>query len=286
MTTRYSASRGFCRGSILGLLVLVGAVGCASERTADSTGARTLDDILKAGTIRIGLNPKIPPRALYDDHNEIVGFEVDVAAEIGRMLGVEVDLVVVGSPDRIPFVALGKVDAVMGAMTRDSKRAKVIDFSVPIHSSSYGVLTRKETGITTWQQLDDENITLVQVRGTVTVEIVKRLLPKANLLLLDNYTDRDRALAQGRADASVDGIDTLAFRLSLAFSNVDWHWFATPGLRPPDYSGFGVAKGNDTLRDWLNIAVYEMHESGFITTRWQEWFGAPMATPVPVTPFF
>ena len=286
MKTRCSASRGICRGSILGLLALVGAGGCASERTADSTGARTLDDILKAGTIRIGLNPKIPPRALYDDQNEIVGFEVDVAAEIGRMLGVEVELVVVGSPDRIPFVALGKVDAVMGAMTRDSKRAKVINFSVPIHTSSYGVLTRKETGITTWQQLDDENITLVQVRGTVTVEIVRRLLPKANLLLLDNYTDRDRALAQGRADASVDGIDTLGFRLSRAFSNVDWYWFATPDFRPPDYSGFGVAKGNDTLRDWLNVAVYEMHESGFITTRWQEWFGAPMATPVPFTPFF
>ena len=107
--------------------------------------------------------PKIPPRAPDDDQNEIVGFEVDVASEIGRLLGVDVELVVVGSPDRIPFVALGKVDAVMGAMTRDSKRAKVIDFSVPIHTSSYGVLTRKDTGITTWQQLNHENITLVQV---------------------------------------------------------------------------------------------------------------------------
>ena len=286
MKTPCWASRGILGGSVLGLVVLVGAGGCASEGITDRTGARTLDDILKAGTIRIGLNPKIPPRALYDDRNEIVGFEVDVASEIGRLLGVDVELVVVGSPDRIPFVALGKVDAVMGAMTRDARRAKVIDFSVPIHTSSYGVLTRKDTGITAWQQLNHENITLVQVRGTVTVEIVKRLLPQARLLLLDNYTDRDRALAQGRADASVDGIDTLGFRFTRAFSDVDWYWFATPDFRPPDYSGFGVAKGNDTLRDWLNVAVYEMHESGFIATRWEEWFGAPMATPVPFTPFF
>lgn len=286
MKKRCLASRSICRWPILGLLALLGAGGCASDGTTDSTGARTLDDILKAGTIRIGLNPKIPPRTLYDEQNEIVGFEVDVAAEIGRLLGVEVEIVVVGSPDRIPFVALGKVDAVMGAMTRDSKRAKVIDFSVPIHTSSYGVLTRKDTGITTWQELNDENITLVQVRGTITVEAVKELLPKADLLLLDNYTDRDRALAQGRADASVDGIDTLAYKFSRSFTDVDWHWFATPDLRSPDYAGFGVAKGNDTLRNWLNVAVYEMHESGFITTHWQEWFGTPMATPVPVTPFF
>ncbi len=268
------------------LLVLLGAGACASDVGTSGPGARTLDDILKAGTIRIGLNPRIPPRALYDDQNEIVGFEPDVAAEIGRRLGVNVELVVVGSPDRIPFVALGKLDAVMGAMTRDSRRAKVIDFSVPIHSSTYGVLTRKDTRITTWRELNDERITLVQVRGTVTVEIVRQMLPEANLLLLDNYADRDRAIAQGRADASVDGIDTLIYRFAQAFTDVDWHWFETSDLRPPDFAGFGVAKGNDTLRDWLNVAVYEMHASGFIDSHWEEWFGAPMATPVPVTPFF
>lgn len=66
--------RGIVGGAVLGLVVLVGAGGCAPEGTTDRTGARTLDDILKAGTIRIGLNPRIPPRALYDDRNEIVGF--------------------------------------------------------------------------------------------------------------------------------------------------------------------------------------------------------------------
>jgi polar amino acid transport system substrate-binding protein len=202
------------------------------------------------------------------------------------MLEVDVELVVLGPSDRIPFVALGKVDAVMGAMTRDAKRAKVIDFTVPIHSETYGVVTRKETGITRWQQLNSEQVTMVQVRGTVTVEIVKALMPKARLLLLDNYEDRDRALAQGRADASLDGIDTLAYRLGRLFKDVNWHWFSTPDLRPPSYAGFGVAKGNDTVRDWLNLALYELHTSGFITEHWAKWFGSPMAVAVPVTPYF
>ena len=57
MKTPCWASRGILGGSVLGLVVLVGAGGCASEGTTDRTGARTLDDILKAGTIRIGLNP-------------------------------------------------------------------------------------------------------------------------------------------------------------------------------------------------------------------------------------
>ena len=57
MKTPCWASRGILGGSVLGLVVLVGAGGCASEGTTDRIGARTLDDILKAGTIRIGLNP-------------------------------------------------------------------------------------------------------------------------------------------------------------------------------------------------------------------------------------
>ena len=67
--------------------------------------AATLDEILKAGVIRIGVNPTLPPRALYNDKNEIDGFEPEIAVEIARKLGVKLELVSVGSPDRIPFVA-------------------------------------------------------------------------------------------------------------------------------------------------------------------------------------
>ena len=82
--------------------------------------AATLDEILKAGVIRIGVNPTLPPRALYNDKNEIDGFEPEIAREIARKLGVKLELVAVGSPDRIPFVASGKIDAVMGSLSRTS----------------------------------------------------------------------------------------------------------------------------------------------------------------------
>ena len=248
--------------------------------------ARTLDEILKSGEIRVGVNPTLPPRALYNEKNEIAGFEPEIAEEIAKKLGVKLVLVVVGSPDRIPFVATGKVDFVMGAMSRTAERGKVIDFTVPVHSENFGVVTRKDTGITTWQQLNDEKITLVQVRGTVSIPIIQAKMPKAKMLLLDNYQDRDRALAQKRADASVDGLDSLSYRLPRTFKDVDWAWFGTPDLVEPHYSSLGVAKGNTTLRDWLNLALYELHEAHFIEEKWKEWFGSPMTSKVPLSPWF
>ena len=40
--------------------------------------ARSLDDILKSGVLKMGVNPSLPPLAKYDDKNNIVGFDPDI----------------------------------------------------------------------------------------------------------------------------------------------------------------------------------------------------------------
>jgi polar amino acid transport system substrate-binding protein len=246
--------------------------------------AATLDEILKSGEIRVGVNPTLPPRASYDDKNEIDGFEPAVAREIARQLGVKLVLVPVGSPDRIPFLAANRVDIVMGAMSRTPDRAKVIDFTVPLHSENYGIITRGDTGITSLADLNKDDVTLAQVRGTVTVPMLATLAPKAKLLLLDNYDDRDRAIAQGRAVASVDGIDTAAYRLK-KYGNATWKMIALPQLGVT-WDCLGIQKGNDTLRNYLNVVLFSMHSSGFVEHQWETWFGRAMDTKVPASPYF
>ena len=256
----------------------------AMPGSAELAQARSLDDILKAREIRIGVNPTLPPRALFNDKNEIDGFEPDLAKVLAEKLGVKLTLVPVGSPDRIPFVATDKVDLVMGAMSRTSERAKVIDFTVPIHSENYGIVTTEGKPFAKLSDLNNENVTLVQVRGTTAIPYIQRNLPKAKLLLLDNYNDRDRALAQGRADASFDGIDAVAYRLKI-YPTVKFKIIPVPEWGVT-YSSFGVAKGNASLKDWTTIALYELHTSGVVEQLWEKWFLRPMDTKVPVTPYF
>ncbi|CAM2862676.1 transporter substrate-binding domain-containing protein [Komagataeibacter xylinus] len=269
-------------GIMVRLACLVGIMFVALP--AGPAWARSLDEILHAGTIRVGINPTLPPLALFDEKNELVGFDVDLAQEVASKLGVKLEIVQVSAPDRVPFVASGRVDVVLGGMTRDTLRAKVIDFSVPINSENYGIITREDKSFSKLSDLDNDNITLVQVRGGAVISFIQKNLPKAHLILLDNYNDRDRALAQGRGDASFDRIDSMEYRLKI-FPAIKWKIIPSPEFGVT-YSGFGMEKGNYSLRDWLNIALYELHTSGMIETLWEKWFLRPMDTKVPVTPYF
>jgi polar amino acid transport system substrate-binding protein len=248
-----------------------------------SAQARPLDEILKSGTLRVGVNPTLPPLAKFDEKNQIVGFDVDFATEIAKMLGVKLEVVQVGSPDRIPFVATGKIDFVMGAMTRTPDRAKVIDFTVPAHTEVFGALTTEAKPFKNWKELDSANVTLVQVRGTTPVKFIEDNLKSAKVVLLDNYTDAIRALAQGRGDAMIDVIDFVGEQMN-RYKDVKWKVMETP--IDVYYCSLGVSKTATGLKDWLNVAIFEMHRRGKIDELWMKWFGIKMLYPTGFTPYF
>lgn len=245
--------------------------------------AKSLDEILQAKEIRVGINPTLQPLGIFNDKNEIDGFDRDVAQAIADDLGVELKIVKVGSPDRIPFVSSDKIDFVMGAMTRNPKRAQIIDFTLPVHTEVFGVLTTSENKRADWKDYNDPDITLVQVRGTTPVPFIEENLPKAKVLLLDNYPDVIRAIAQGRGQAMLDVVDFM-WDHTKTHKNVKWEVVETPVN--VYFCCLGIAKGNYTLRDWLNVELFELHRSGKIDGYWEKWFGAPMVFKVPASPWF
>jgi polar amino acid transport system substrate-binding protein len=197
---KYANRRSFMAASSITLIS-----GLASWSSLAS--ARTLAEILASKKLVVGVNPTLPPLGIFNDKNEIDGFDVDVARKFGELLGVKTEIVQVGSPDRIPFVSSGKIDAVLGAMTITAERQKVIDFTIPLHTEILGVLTTKAKSYKEMMDLNDASVRLVQVRGSTPVKLAQEKLPKAQLLLLDNYPDAVRAIAQGRADAMIDVMD-------------------------------------------------------------------------------
>lgn len=257
---------------------LVAAAGLASAPVE----ARSLDEIIKSGTIRVGVNPTLPPLGKFDDKNQITGFDVDFATDIAKMLGVKLEVVQVGSPDRIPFVVSGKIDFVMGAMTRNPDRAKVIDFTVPVHTEVLGVLTTKANLKPDWKDYNTAETTFVQVRGSTPVKFIEDNLKNAKVTLLDNYPDAVRALAQGRGTAMIDVIDFMGEHMQR--HKVEWQIVDTPV--DIYYCGLGVAKDAAGLKDWLNVAIFEMHRRGKTAELWKKWFGMDMIKPVGATPYF
>src|SRR5262249_55242386 len=265
---------GMTRRGAIRLLAAVIVVGAVVGSPASGTG-RTLEEIFKAGEIRVGVNPTLPPLALLNDKNELDGFDVEVATLLAKKLGVKLVLERVGSPDRIPFVVSDKIDFVMGTMTRTAERAKVIDFTRPVHTEQFGVLLTGRKPFKTMADLNKESVTLIQVRGTTPVAYIEKNLPKAKVVLLDNYPDVIKALADGRGDGLIDVVDFVGKYMN-QYKNVKWQVLATGSPTDVYYCALGVQKGNYSLRDWLNVAIFELHRDGLIDEAWAKWFGRPM----------
>jgi polar amino acid transport system substrate-binding protein len=167
-------------------------------------------------------------------------------------------------------------------MTRNPERAKVIDFTLPVHTEVFGVLTTEDKGFTDWKELNTPDVTLVQVRGSTPVKFIEENLPEAEVLLLDNYPDVVRALAQGRGDALLDVIDFVGDHMNK--HDVSWKIVETPV--DIYYCSIGVAKNSTNLKDWLNVAIFELHRDGVVDDLWVKWFKREMIREVGVSPWF
>lgn len=274
----------------IGLLSLLAISACVgpSDGSDPTTGresgnTRSLDAILREGTIRIGVNPNFPPMSSYGVSNELEGFDVDVGRMIAEALGVEAHFVNTETAQRVPFLLSNRIDIALGALTRTPDRAKLISFTVPLHTESMGVITTDRIDATSWKDLDSEDITLVNMRGNLSVELLKSRLPKPEVLLVDANADTIRAIAQGRADALVENVD---FFLDFTnnYSEVNWRVLDDPIYVA--WCAIGLKKNSPELKGFLDILLFELHSDGSIGTAWEKWYGAPMAVPIEPEPYF
>ena len=245
--------------------------------------ARSLDEILKSGVIRVGVNPNLAPMARYNEANQIVGFDVDVANRIGEALKVKVELVAVVSQQRVPLIVADRIDICLGALARTSERTKLIDYTVPLHTEAMAVLTTDKVKFTNWREFNVETITLANTRGNSTVEFLQQTFPKAKMLLVEATQDVVRSVAQGRADAVIENID---FFMAFTKNYPDVKWKVLPETIRVAYDGIGLQKGNNELRTYLNTLLYEMHTSDFVNATWEKWYGSPPTAKVTPIPYF
>lgn len=264
-----SASR---RGVLALLLAIALGLGLPAQAQV-----RNLSDIQESGTLRVGVNPNFPPMSSYGMTNQLEGFDVDIARRIAEQLNVKLRLVPTAAQHRVTFLSSGRIDLALGALTETPARAELIDFTVPLHTEAMSVLTTDRLEIDSWRELNTPEITLVNMRGNLSVELLKERLPKAKTLLVDGNADTVRALAQGRADALVENID-LFLKFTETYRNVEWR--RLDDVLYVANCGIGLAQGNADLKQFLDTLLLELHASGYVNERWEHWFGAPMTVPV------
>ena len=241
--------------------------------------ARESAAIRASGHINIGVEAGLPPLGQYDVRNELAGYDVDVGRAIALGLGAEPRFVTLSSSGRIPYLLAGKVDIVLGGLTRTPERAQVIAFSHPLYSEQFAIIASKERGISSFTDLLSGMHQLVEVRGSTAVAYLREHAPEAPMLLLDSYADAIRALAQGRGDAMVDVIEYVGHYLPVQ-SKV--RWTVIRGFAPPvGEDCIGLARGDVTLRADVNHVLEAMEQDGRLEAIYRKWFDPGSAQVVP-----
>ena len=264
----------------VGLLTL-GVVTLLATTPSD---ARNLDEIIKSGYIRMGVYPNLPGMSVFNAKNELEGLDIDTGNLIAAALGVKAEYVTQESPLRVPNLVADIVDICLGALTRNARRAKVIDYTLPTYTESQVILTTdKLAHIEKWQDLNDPKYTLVNVRGDVPTQWTRKNVPKSKELLVESGADVIRAIAQGRADGTIAIIDNW-LKFTPNYPNVKWR--VVPETIYLGYWGIGVRRGNDGLRRWLNVWLYDHQSKNKHNVLWEKWFDSPPAFPVVPTPYF
>ena len=106
-----------------------------------------VDEIKKAGKIVLGTSADYPPYEFHkavDGKDEIVGFDIEIAKEIAKDLGVELEIKDMDFDGLLMALNAGKVDFVMAGMTPDAERQKVVDFSEIYYKAVHGVVIKAE----------------------------------------------------------------------------------------------------------------------------------------------
>ena len=124
---------------VLGLGLTVAACG---KKKYDST----LDKVLDTGELVIGTEPEFPPFESKDENGNYVGFDMDMARELAKDLGVKLRIEEM-SWDSLPAaLSTGKIDLIVSGMTITEERAESRAFTKPYFHTVLCLLVHKDSG--------------------------------------------------------------------------------------------------------------------------------------------
>jgi polar amino acid transport system substrate-binding protein len=127
--------------ALVAVLVATGFTGCAKK--APET---RLDAIKKAGKIILGTSADYPPYEFHtqiDGKDTIVGFDVEIAKEVAKDLGVQLEIKDMDFDGLLAALSSGNIDMVIAGMTPTEERKQNVDFSDIYYFAEHGVLIRK-----------------------------------------------------------------------------------------------------------------------------------------------
>ena len=262
------------------------ATGADIELAKDST----LEGILKRGKLRVGIESGYMPFEMIDRRGgqrqrnlrrgdvrfrgqqaSFIGFDIDVAREMAKALGVKLVLVNTSWPSIIPALNLGRYDIIISGMSVTEERKKKVDFADSYMTIGQTILiNKKHKGtIKSYKDLNDKRYIITSKPGTTGEQAVKKYLSKCKYQPFDTELEGAMEVVKGKADAFVYDLPYNAVFTAI-YGDGKIVFLDKPFTKEP--LAWALRKNDPDFLKWLNTFLEELKKDGRYEKIYTKWF--------------
>lgn len=255
----------------IGLLGATLLSGCGSSDSSD----KSLSKVEQEKVLTVATSGTLYPSSYYNDNNELVGYDVDVAKEVAARLGVDIKFKEYNVDGQIASLTKGEADFAANDFGITADRAKKFSLSEPIKHSFDSMIVRQsdDSGIASLEDLAGK-----KAAGEPNTSYMKLAEEYgAKLVTYDNATN-DQYLtdvANGRTDVILN--DYYLQKMSLAaLPNIPVKILENVYFNPNE-TGFLFVKEHNALREKINNVLADMQKDGTLKGISENYFGTDVS---------
>lgn len=243
-----------------------------------------LSDVLHRGSVRIAVTTGNEPRQFVDENGNLQGYDIDIANELAKQLGVKVEFIRTDVAGRVAMLQSHKADVTVATFTPTLDRLKTVAFTDAYTTDVLTLMTRSDRkDLAALADFDKPAIKIALGRGSTAAKALAKYVPKATIVELPGLADIVQAIDAGQVDAtcSNDGL------VSWTVKKSGGKYRVAVALGAPEDDSIGLPQGDFVWWMWLNQFVHQINEDGTNYRLWVQWFGTDppsFVKPPPKTP--
>jgi len=231
---------------------------------ANANANSTLDRVLKDGELRVGTTGDWDPMSMKDPAtNKYKGFDIDVMNELAKDMNVKIKFVPTDWKTIVSGITANRYD-ISTSVTKTPKRAEVAGFTNTYYK--YGtvplVLKKNLKNFSTWDSLNNKNVTIATTLGTSQEEKAKEFFPKSKLRSIEAPARDFQEVLAGRADGNITS-STEANKLVIKYPQLA---IVPDGEKNPAFLAMMVPKNDKIWNDYVSKWIKDKKDSGFFKT--------------------
>ncbi|WP_339802969.1 transporter substrate-binding domain-containing protein [uncultured Marinobacter sp.] len=223
-----------------------------------------------AETLRVVTDPSFVPFEMMDQETgEMIGFDMDIIAEVAKRAGFEYELNTMDFNGIIPALQTGNVDIAIAGITITRERAEIVDFSDPYYDSGLRILVRQDNNDV--KEIGDlEGKKIGTKIGSTSYDFLTQTLENdSGVTPYPGSSDMYMALMSRAVDAVFYDAPNVGY---FASTRGEGSVKTVGELYEGQQYGIALKKGS-TWVDGVNEALASIKEDGTYKEIFEKWFG-------------